>query len=150
MLKTYTYRAVIEPGEDAEWVVSFPDVPEAVTQAETPAAARHAAQDALGLALLSYPARGRPLPGRSLAAVPADAEAVDVSAAPDVTAKLAVLEAAAGRSPEELAALLRTSPGDLAQILDPMHDTDLHVLTQALEGLGQRLIVGVAPLDHAA
>ncbi|MGA0594245.1 type II toxin-antitoxin system HicB family antitoxin [Enterovirga sp. CN4-39] len=157
-MRTYTYRATIEPGDEADWVVSFPDVPEAVTQAETVEGARIAAQEALGLALLSYPARGRPLPQRrqGIATQPSQTSGtsgLDISPAPDVTAKLAVLEAfaASSRTREELAAMLGGKTDlELRSILDPFDPTELPLLAQALEALGQKLVVGVAPIDEAA
>ena len=41
-------------------VVTFPDVPEAITQGDDEADARAMATEALGLALLTYPQRGLP------------------------------------------------------------------------------------------
>lgn len=157
-MKTYTYRAIIERGDVREWVASFPDVPEAITQAATIDEARQAAQEALGLALLSYPARGRPLPERRFVTGPAQpddtqAHDADISPAPDVTAKLALLESfmASGRSPDELGVMLGgKSDVEVRDILDPFGMTDLHTLSQALEALGQRLVVGVTPLHEAA
>ena len=101
-MRSYAYRAEFEPGERrGNIVVTFPDVPEVVTQGRSEADARVMAEEALGLALLSYLQRGLPLPkprarGRRL---------VEIAIAPDVAAKLAVLEAfaAAGISKSELA-----------------------------------------------
>ena len=45
-------------------MVSFPDVPEAITEGKGDADAMAQAQEALGLALLTYPARNLPLPSR--------------------------------------------------------------------------------------
>lgn len=154
-MKTYTYRATIERGDETDWVVSFPDIPEAVTQAATIEDARHAAQDALGLALLSYPARGRPIPERSFVGEQAqgtDILDVDVAVAPDVMAKLAVLEAfhTSGRSRQDLGAILVKDDEDISRILDPMHPTDLQTLSDALQALGRRLVIGVTGLHEAA
>ena len=44
---------MIEPGE-VGFVVSLPDVPEAITQGDDLGDAREMAEEALGLALLSY------------------------------------------------------------------------------------------------
>src|SRR6476659_4209806 len=87
-MRSYVYRAEFERGSRRGIVVSFPDVPEAITQGRDGTEARVMAEEALGLALLSYPGRGLPLPrpravGRGL---------VPVAVAPDVAAKLAVLE----------------------------------------------------------
>jgi antitoxin HicB len=101
-MRSYIYRARCEAGDRrGNIVVTFPDVPEVVTQGRGEADARAMAEEALGLVLLSYLARGKPLPkprakGRNL---------VDIAVAPDAAAKLAVLEsfAAAGISKSELA-----------------------------------------------
>ncbi len=101
-MRSYIYRALCEPGNRrGNIVVTFPDVPEVITQGRGEAEARAMAEEALGLGLLSYLVRGKPLPkprakGRNL---------VDIAVAPDVAAKLAVLEsfAAAGISKSELA-----------------------------------------------
>jgi len=53
MARTFVFAAVIEPGDEGGFVVSFPDVPEAITQAESRDEARTMAEEALGLALLS-------------------------------------------------------------------------------------------------
>lgn len=156
-MRTYTFRALIERGDVGEWVVSFPDVPEAITQAETIPEARAAGQDALGLALLSYPVRGRPLPERRFGeAVPSasdtDALDSDITTAPDVTAKLALLEVfrSSGRSEDDLAVALVMDGADVRRMLDPMEPTDIQTLCLALEALGQRLVVGVEPIGQAA
>lgn len=93
-MRAFVYGAEFEPGDHRGIVVSFPDVPEAITQGDDEVDARAMAEEALGLALLTYPERGLPLPrpkarGRDL---------VPVSVAPDVAAKLAVLEASGGRN----------------------------------------------------
>lgn len=66
-MRTYTYRAAMETGErPGILVVTFPDVPEAITEGRGEDDALQQAEDALGTALLSYRLRGLPLPkGRS-------------------------------------------------------------------------------------
>ena len=74
-MRTFVYRARFEPGEKrGVIVVSFPDVPEAITQGDGKADAMKQAQEALGLALLTYPRRGLSVPvakakGRGLIAI---------------------------------------------------------------------------------
>ena len=146
-MRSYVYRAQFERGARRGLVVSFPDVPEAITQGSDPADARAMAEEALGLALLSYPARGLPLPkprarGRRL---------VEIAVAPDVAAKLAVLESfvAAGISKSELARRLGKDEKEVRRILDPKHPTKLPALTAALRALGKRLVVGVMEAEAA-
>jgi predicted RNase H-like HicB family nuclease len=61
-MKTFAYAALFEPGDKRGIVVTFPDVPEAITQGKNEVDARSQAEEALGLALLSYIERGLDLP----------------------------------------------------------------------------------------
>jgi antitoxin HicB len=147
-MRAYAYRALFEPGDRrGNIVISFPDLPEAVTQGRGKADARAMAEEALGLVLLSYLQRGKPLPkprarGRSL---------VDIAVAPDVAAKLAVLEsfAAAGITKSELARRIGKDEKEVRRILDPKHPTKLPALTATLRALGKRLVVGVIEAEAA-
>ena len=146
-MKAYAYRAQFEPGDRrGNIVVTFPDVPEALTQGRSEADARAMAEEALGLVLLSYLARGKPLPKPRAKG----GGFVDVAVAPDVAAKLAVLEsfAAAGITKTELAHRLGKDEKEVRRILDPKHPTKLPALTAALRALGKRLVVGL--IEEAA
>lgn len=146
-MRSYVYRAQFERGSRSGLVVSFPDVPEAITQGRDTADARAMAEEALGLALLSYPERGLPLPK----ARASGKKLVLVSVAPDVAAKLAVLESfvAAGITKTELARRLGKDEKEVRRILDPKHATKLPALTAALRALGKRLVVGVMAMEAA-
>jgi antitoxin HicB len=147
-MRFYTYRAVFEPGDRrGNIVVTFPDVPEVVTQGRGEADARGMAEEALGLVLLSYLQHGKALPkprakGRGF---------VDIAVAPDVAAKLAVLEsfAAAGITKSELARRIGKDEKEVRRILDPKHPTKLPALTATLRALGKRLVVGVMEAEAA-
>jgi antitoxin HicB len=147
-MKAYVYRASFESGDRrGNIVVTFPDVPEVITQGRGEADARAMAEEALGLALLSYLVRRKALPkprakGRNL---------VNIAVAPDVAAKLAVLEsfAAAGISKSELARRISKDEKEVRRILDPKHPTKLPALTSALRALGKRLVVGVEEAEAA-
>ena len=146
-MRSYVYRAEFEPGARRAIVVSFPDVPEAITEGRDPADARAMAEEALGLALLSYPERGLPLPK----ARARDKRLMAIAVAPDVAAKLAVLEAfvSAGISKSELARRLGRDEKEVRRILDPKHATKLPALMVALRALGKRLVVGVVEAEAA-
>jgi antitoxin HicB len=148
MMKAYAYRALFEPGDRrGNIVVTFPDVPEVVTQGRGKADAQAMAEEALGLVLLTYLERGMALPKpRSRAR-----NLVEIAVAPDVAAKLAVLEsfAAAGITKTELARRLGKDEKEVRRILDPKHATKLPALTAALRALGKRLVVGVMEAEAA-
>jgi antitoxin HicB len=143
----FAYRAVFEKGErPGTFVVTFPEVPEAITQGNGMAEARAMAADALGLALLAYARAGRRMPraprgGGETIAVP-----------PDVAAKLAVLAAFAesGLNQRELARRLGKDEKEVRRVLDPMHATKLATLSDVLRILGKRLFVGVESVPDAA
>jgi len=139
-MRSYTYQAVLEPGDERGFVVSFPDVPEAITQGDDEADALAMAEEALGLALLTYPRRGLALP-RAVKRK----ELPTIAPHPEIAAKLAVIEAfqSAGLSKSELARKLGKDEKEVRRILDPTHPTKLRPLTEALRALGRRLVIGV-------
>lgn len=55
------YPAILEP-DGGGFMVSFPDIPEALTQGETLEEAREMAADALATAMEFYAEDGRPVP----------------------------------------------------------------------------------------
>jgi antitoxin HicB len=141
-MRTYSYAAEFEPGDRrGAIVVSFPDVPEAITQGDDMADARAQAEEALGLALLSYPQRGLPLPK----AKAKKKRLTMIAVAPDVAAKLAVLDAFAGAeiSKSELARRMGKDEKEIRRILDPKHPTKLPAMVDALRALGKRLVIGI-------
>lgn len=138
-MRTYTYRAAFEPSDRDGLVVTFPDVPEAITEGRDKADALAMAADALGVALLTYLELGRRLPKTSRGA----GEPVTVD--PEVAGKLAVIEAfrESGISQIELGRRLGKDEREVRRILDPAHATKLPAMTAALAALGRRLVVGV-------
>ena len=140
-MHTFRYRALIEPGDEAGFVVSFPDVPEAITQGATRAEALDMAADALGLALLVYARERRPLPKDRAKG----GELASVAVEPEVAAKLALLGAftQSGMTKVELGRRLQKDEKEIRRMLDPMHPTKLGPLNEALAVLGRRLVVGV-------
>jgi len=141
-MKTFVYRACFEPGEKrGAIVVSFPDVPEAITEGKGEADARTQAQEALGLALLTYPARNLPLPKPRAKG----SELVPIAVEAAVAAKLAFLDVfrEAGISKSEFGRRIGKDEKEVRRLLDPKHATKLGTLTEALSVLGQRLIISV-------
>jgi len=137
----YIFAASIEADPDGGFLVTFPDVPEAITGGDTIADARANAAEALGLALRGYLVLGKPLPrsaakSKALVAVPVDAT---------TALKLAVVETfnASGLSKSELARRLGKAETEARRILDPDHPTKLPLLQAALAALGKEIVVSV-------
>lgn len=138
----YLYPASLEPDPDGGYVVTFRDVPEAITHGMSREEALENAREALGLALRGYLADERPLPepgpgGDHPRIAPYAADA----------AKLAVIAAfgEAGISKSELARRLGKGENEARRILDPDHPTKLAMLDAALIALGIQLVISVEP-----
>ena len=141
-MRTFTYPAIFEPGETpGVIVITFPDVPEAISQGDNEADAREMGGDALGVALLGILSSGRPLPKASKP----KAGQISLTADPAISAKIAVLEAFqdAGITQTELAKRLDKDTKEIRRILDPDHATKIPALVAALAALGRKLVIGV-------
>jgi antitoxin HicB len=137
----YVYAAHLEPDPDGGFVVTFPDVPEAITHGTDRADAIASASEALGLALRGVLLDERPLP-QPKAAVKG---LVPVAVSPETALKLAVIEAfrEADISKSELARRMGRIETEARRILDPDHATGLPLLKNALAVLGKTVIVEV-------
>ena len=146
-MQIFGYPAVFEGGDrPGVIVVTFPDVPEAITEGANMAVALRMASDALGLALLTYVQLGRPLPRMRTRGKG------QIVVEPEVAAKLAVLMAfkQAGLTQREFAKRLGKDEKEARRILDPMHATKIGALSDALAVLGHRLVIGIEKLPEIA
>jgi antitoxin HicB len=136
------YPATLSPDPDGGFTVTFRDVPEAITEANTREEALLRAEDALGSALAMYVAAKEPLPAPSNAA--AGEEMVPLSALGMAKAALydAMREQGVGRA--ELARRLRWHLPQVNRVLDLRHASRMKHVEAALAALGLRLIVDVA------
>jgi antitoxin HicB len=137
----YVYPGHFRRDPDGGFLVTFPDVPEAITQGDTLEEAKRSAVDALGLALRGYLAQGRELPRPSKG----KKGHLDIPVEATDALKLAVVEAfrAAGISKSEFARRLGKAETEAYRILDPDHATKLTSLEAALRVLGKEIVVSV-------
>ena len=132
----YAYPYELSPQPEGGFTVTFPDVPEAITQGDDEKEAAAMAEDALVTALSFYTdqAEGLPHPspahGRPLAYVP-----------PLVAAKLALHDAmlAARVSNVALARQLGTNEKTVRRLRDPLHQSRINQVDTALRVLGKRM-----------
>lgn len=134
------YAAKLVPDPGGGFVVTFPDVPEAITHGESREEATANARDALGMALLGYVITDRPMPAAKL-----HKKLIQVSPPALDAAKIAVISAfrAAGISKSELARRLGVADTEAHRILDPKHATKIEKLDAALSALGQQMVICV-------
>ena len=141
--QTFVYRAKFEPGERRGIVVSFPDVPEAITQGRTPADALAQAEDALGLALAVLsrawvcPCRRPKARGASLDSGRGQSRRWQL--------KLALLDVLRERhiSKSAFARLIDKDEKEVRRILDPYHSTKMSTLDSALRALNRRMVIAI-------
>jgi len=137
----YVYRAVFEPDPDGGVLVTFPDIPGAITHGADRADAIASAREALGLALRGMIAEDGALPPSRVT----EAGLVEIAVDPATALKLAVIEAfaASGLSKSELARRLGRRETEARRILDPDHPTKLALIEAALAVLGREIVVSV-------
>ena len=131
------YPALIERDGDHGFVVTFPDIPEAVTSGASLEEARESAADALITAMDFYfedkrlvPAPSRVRRGFTPVVLPAS-----------VAAKVLLLNemVAQGKRPGELAQKMAIRPQEVTRLLDLHHPTKIDAVAEALGALGRKL-----------
>ena len=127
---------------DAGYVVTFRDIPEALTEGKDHDQAKEMASDALAVAMEFYfeDKREVPLPsaakrGEVLVELPAS-----------LSAKVLLLNEMVRTSvtPTQLARKLHTSPQAVNRIVDLHHATKIDTISEALAAMGKRLVLSVA------
>ncbi|MCY3649435.1 MAG: hypothetical protein OXG40_06815 [Acidimicrobiaceae bacterium] len=137
----YAYPCEIAADESGELVVTFPDVPEAITGGRDGAEALLLAADALSAALAGYVHDQRDIPQPSTAS--SDQEVIAVPAV--ITAKLALYSAMRSQNITEsdLAGRLGASPSSVRKLTDPDRPSRIGELQKALDAVGCRLVIDV-------
>lgn len=127
------------------FLVTFPDVPEAITGGSSYQEAFGNALEALELALLTYASDGRSIPAVTKRST-AHGQTVWVPVPAAVAAKIAFIVAFrdSGMTRVALAKRLGKAETEVRRMLDPYHQTKLPAIEAGLGALGKRLIVSVA------
>ena len=132
------YPVELTPDDNDTFLVTFPDVPEAVTFGEDEAEALLMAEDALLVMLSAYMDDRQPIPEPSpLNGRPGVALKVTASA------KIALYNAllAAGKRKTDLARMLNLTAIQVDHLLSLHHKSRIEQIETALAALGKRLIV---------
>ena len=123
-------------------LVTFPDIPEAITQGDNRAHALEMAKEALESAMDFYfkdlravPLPSKPKPGQ-----------VTVELTPSVAAKVLLLNEMVRQKvrPAELARRIGTTPQEVSRLTNLRHASKIDRVDAALRALGKRLIVRAA------
>jgi len=137
------FPVTLTPDETAGgFVVTFPDIPEAITQGETLEEALAMAQDALETALEFYfedkravPAPSKPKRNQHVIELPAS-----------LSAKVLLLNEMVIQNvrPAELARRLHTTPQEVNRLTNLRHTTRIDSIESALRALGRQLEIRLA------
>ena len=128
--------------KDGGFVVTFPDIPEAITQGNTVEEALAMAHEALETALEFYfeDKRAVPVPsnskrGQNVVELPAS-----------LSAKVLLLNEMVTQNirPSELARRLNTTPQEVNRLTNLRHTTRIDGIAAALQAMGRRLEISVA------
>jgi antitoxin HicB len=148
-MRDFAYPVTLTRSTDlGGFVVTFKDVPEAITQGEDLPDALWQAADCLEEAIAGrirrgdvIPAPSKPRRGQRLVPVPAPMAA---------KAALYLAMREAGISNLELARRLGCDEKEVRRMLDPRHATKLPRIQAALEILGKRLVLSMEEADYRA
>lgn len=132
----FAFPAKFEP-DDGGFVVTFRDIPEALTQADTLEEARAAALDALVTAMDFYFEDNRPVPAPSKAHKDEESITLPLS----VSAKVLLLNEMAAKRvrPADLAKSMHVRPQEVTRIMDLHHATKIDTMAAAFAALGKQL-----------
>ena len=130
--------------ESGGYVVTFPDVPEAVTEGDDLDEALLMAQEALELALTFYTDASKDLPAAS--APRSGMRMVSLPALSEAKFMLYSELRAVGMRKIDLARRLLCSPSQVDRLLDISHKSKLDQLEAAFAAIGKRLSVRVQDL----
>lgn len=140
-MHAFCYPATVTIDPAGFHLVTFPDVPEAGTDAETYDEALHEAADALIAALGGYIQERREIPQPSKV----KPRQVSIILPTLIAAKLALYEAMrqAGVNKTELGRRLGISEGAVRRLVDLDHRSHIDQVEAGLQVLGHRLVVDV-------
>ncbi|KIA82003.1 antitoxin [Chromobacterium piscinae] len=131
------YPAHFEPAPEGGFVVTFRDIPEAITQGDTQAEAEGMAADALLTSMDFYFEDRRAVP---LPSTPEPGEVL-IDLPPSISAKILLLNEMVTQqvSNTELARRMGTTKQEINRVTDLAHATKIDTISRALEALGKRL-----------
>ncbi|QHI99260.1 type II toxin-antitoxin system HicB family antitoxin [Xylophilus rhododendri] len=135
------YPASFEPDPDGGFVVTFRDIPEAITQGDTREEAESMAGDALITAMDFYFEEGRLVPPPTKARRREVLVALPLS----VAAKVELLNLVVQRKerPADLARAMGVKPQEVTRLLNLHHATKIDTLAAAFRALGGELELNI-------
>ncbi|MGH8068486.1 MAG: type II toxin-antitoxin system HicB family antitoxin [Candidatus Entotheonellia bacterium] len=141
-MRTFLYPAILTPDtQQRGFVVTFPDVPEAITQGDDLPEALHQAADCLDEAIAGRIRRRESIPEASAVGPDQYAVSLPISTAAKAALYLALQQAKITQS--ELAERLRCDEQEVSRLLDPRRTAKISRLESVLGALGYQFALGL-------
>jgi antitoxin HicB len=141
-MQPFLYPAILTPdAQHGGFVVTFPDVPEAITQGDDVSEALQQAADCLDEAIAGRIRRHESVPEASAVGPDQYAISLPVSTAAKAALHLALQQARITHS--ELAERLHCDEQEVTHLLDPRRMANLSRVESALGALGYQLVLGM-------
>jgi antitoxin HicB len=140
-MRSYKYPANFVPAEEGGFVITFPDVPEVVTQGETVQECVEQASDALEEAIIGRINTGDEIPVPSV--IQRGQYAIPVPAQSALKAALYEEIRSQGRSKVQMAAHLGIDEKEMRRLLNPHHASKLPRIAEILGRAGKHVIVSI-------
>ncbi len=137
IMKRFSYAATFTPDGEGGFVVTFRDLPEAITQGDTEAEALIEATDCLEEAIAARLDDRLEIPEPSPAQTNEHLVILPIQTALKAALYLTMKEAAITKV--QLARLLEVDEKEVRRILDPRHGTKLSTIERALAALGKQI-----------
>ena len=140
-MRSYTYPANFTPAEEGGFLITFPDVPEVVTQGESIEQCVEEASDALEEAIIGRINTDDDIP----AASPAQPGQYGIPVPAQSALKAALYEEirSQGRNKVQMAAHLGIDEKEMRRLLDPHHPSKLPRIAEILERVGKHVVISI-------
>jgi antitoxin HicB len=140
-MQQFSYPVTLKPDKSGGYVVTFRDVPEAITQGDDLDDALEQAADALDEAMAGRMRLGEAIPAASKPGK--TSPTIPLSASTALKAALYQLIFESKYSNVGLAAQLGCDEKEVRRLLDPDHPSKLPRIEQALAALGKKVVVSI-------
>lgn len=137
----FSYPAKLAPDAGGGFVVTFRDIPEAITQGDTLEEAREAARDALITAMDFYFEDRRVVPQPSKPRKGEESIELPTSVVTKVLLLNTMIEKR--KRPADLARAMHVKPQEVTRLIDLRHATKIDTVAAAFKALGRSLEVVV-------
>ncbi len=129
------YQAILTPQPEGGFTVTFPDLPDAITEGDSESEALFHAAEVLTLTLDGRMEEGDEIPE------PSDRGGVWVFPSPSCQSALLVRQARNGKPLSEIARALDTSWAAAQRLEDPRHSPTIRQLDRVAAALGKKLVL---------